>query len=107
MADSPDKTTLSDADQKLIVDALTPKWAGSHECPICKAIHWTLVPYVSTPMELAGLKGGIRIGGGKVQPTATIVCMNCGYTMNFNLVAMGVVPPDSEPTPSGGGNVTT
>lgn len=103
--DKKDDSELSAEDLERIKGAILAKWKGEKKCPICLANEWTIAPNCVTPMRLKGLSGSIMIGGGSTYPTAMLVCTNCGYTLNFNLVAIGIVPAKTEPEKEGGGNV--
>jgi hypothetical protein len=68
------------------------KWPGSKRCPICDHDEFIF-------QDCPG-----RLSAGSVSPLpkrvfifVVVGCANCGYTMTFNAVAMGIVPASSTP----------
>jgi hypothetical protein len=69
---------------------LNSKWAGLKTCPICRANSWNLP---TTLVELRQFYGGDLVLGAdsSLQPIFPLVCLNCGHTLLFNAIVMGLV----------------
>jgi hypothetical protein len=88
MADDPSELTQPQKD--LIAKRIVERWGGTHECPVCHDNKWTLLPHLTTPVKLVGLTGKLNFPGSTVYPEAHLVCGTCGYTMTFNVSALGI-----------------
>jgi hypothetical protein len=100
--DKRDKTEISLEEQKRILAFILKKWTQPRECPICAATKWVLAGHLTTTTRLAGLSSNMVAGGGPIYPAASVVCSNCGFMHQFNVVALGAVSqatPASQPTP--------
>lgn len=94
---------FSDADQKLIAEALTERLAGKlPTCSACGQTTWSLVPTGFIPLHMS-----TKTLGRDVMPCVALLCGTCGHTMLFNLFTLGVweklsvagavvVPPERE-----------
>ena len=87
---------LSEAEKKDITQKLQRLWMGSQICPICGSNNWTIADHVVAPLSLGG-GGGLTVGGPSY-PLILLISQPCGYTIAFNALVLGVIPPN--PTPS-------
>jgi hypothetical protein len=84
--------TLTDSQQKFITDRVNAVWHGKRECPICiSRTTWS----ISTPVEVREFNEGNHCPGAGISPLIQVECQNCGYTVLFNAIALGVVDRDT------------
>ncbi|HXS24445.1 MAG TPA: hypothetical protein VN719_09460 [Gemmatimonadales bacterium] len=74
------------------------KWRMAGVCPICGTTGWEMS---SSIVQLMGYYGGTLVAGGPVFPLVPVFCKNCGYTLLFSAIAMGIVIPEP-PAPNVG-----
>ena len=74
---------------------LSQKWKGDISCPVCKKNNWVLYDQL---WELRQFKKGGIVVGGPIIPLAIITCNNCGHTMHFNAIKIGLTTTDSKET---------
>ena len=79
---------LNDSQRKLITNSISTVWKGKRECPIC--IH-TTVWSIGTIVEVREFNEGNHCPGAAITPLIQVQCNNCGYTVLFNAIALGVV----------------
>jgi hypothetical protein len=91
-----DDNHLPKSDLDRILDHLNRKWITRRECPICMTAAWEIGQHATAQVTLAGVDGAMVIGG-PVYPEVPVVCKNCGYTIRFNLVAMGLAKSSDAP----------
>ena len=72
---------------------LNQKWKGGTYCPVCKENDWTLYDQI---WELRQFHKGNLVAGGPIIPLAVLCCNNCGNTMNFNAIKLGLVSQDTK-----------
>jgi hypothetical protein len=86
-------------DQKAeILRRIRSKWTGRRECPICGTNKWEMSPHVVSSVTLRDLVSG----AGAVEamyPSVLLACDNCGNTLSFNLVILGIMPRDTDISP--------
>jgi hypothetical protein len=58
-------------------------------CPVCNKTDWVVADHLVQPLTL-GEKFAAMLGG-TAYPVAQVVSLQCGYTMYFNAVLMGIV----------------
>lgn len=84
--------TLNESQKKFIRDSVNTVWNGKRECPICiSRTIWS----VGTIVEVREFNEGNHCPGAAITPLIQVQCNNCGYTMLFNAIALGVVDRDS------------
>ena len=70
-------------DRSLAIQWLEGHWKGERQCPICQASAWGVGD------DLLRLWTSKHVPS---YPCIVVVCNNCGYTMLFNAVRMGLLP---------------
>jgi hypothetical protein len=71
-------------------------WVGSAKsCPVYGSINWIVADHLVLPMTLIPPYTGINIGG-IGYPQLMLVSKECGYTLFFNAVILGVLPSSDE-----------
>ncbi|MBU1209929.1 MAG: hypothetical protein KJ587_01490 [Alphaproteobacteria bacterium] len=75
---------------------LNQKWVGNKACPVCAQNHWTIADHAVTPSISHG--SGLIIGGPSY-PHALVICNNCGHTLFFNAVLMGILRDEKPAKP--------
>ena len=99
--------SLTPEQKKQVHAWLQDKWKGNANCSVCLSNNWNIGGDIVTPTIF--VDGGISIGGG-AYPQVMSICGNCGHTVYFNAMVMGIVenPKDDkeqkEATASGGEN---
>lgn len=63
-------------------------WTGSKQCPISGHNDWVVAPNVVQLLDLPPA-GGLVVGG-SVYPSVLVICNQCGYTITFNALKMGL-----------------
>ena len=63
------------------------KWK-MNRCPVCNQGNWSLADHVVMPMTYTGV--GLSIGG-EGYPQIMVECQNCGYTLYFNAITVGIL----------------
>lgn len=84
---------LTPEQRKAVMDWLTEKWGPDGECYVCKESNWAVGKHLVTP-ALFSEKG--FWAGGPAYPQAMIVCTNCGHTVHFNAIAIGLLEANKE-----------
>lgn len=74
--------------QQAVAEWLDKKWSGSKSCPICQTNRWNIGNFSTVGARLSDR--GIITLSGYVIPAVDVVCDECGYTIRFNTVIMGV-----------------
>ncbi len=78
---------LSQQQRQMVIEALQKRnLPGS--CQVCKHNSWVLDEHI-TYISLSEPGGPFTIGGPSM-PCVPLVCGNCGNTLLFNLVVLGV-----------------
>jgi hypothetical protein len=71
-------------------------WVSNHgpllTCPVCSRAAWAVAEYL---IDMRNVNGANYSGQSVSYPAALVVCDNCGYTMYFNAVRIGLVRGDS------------
>jgi hypothetical protein len=83
---------LNDSQRKLITNSISTVWKGKRECPICIP---TTVWGIGTLVEVREFNEGNHCPGAAITPLIQVECQNCGYTVLFNAIALGVVDRDT------------
>ena len=82
---------LSEEDKTIIKDWMKDKWREGANCSVCGVNNWQVGDHlVASP--IAPKSGGMVIGG-SVYPQVMSICTNCGHTVYFNAVVIGVIEP--------------
>src|SRR5258706_13184110 len=64
-------------------------WKGEGRCPVCaENDRWQPGDHV---VELRRFRPGATTPGRPVQPLVSVTCMNCGHTLFFSAVVLGLV----------------
>lgn len=80
---------LTKEERDTFSDWLTDKWGQTGgKCYVCQASHWAIGPHLVTPTLYS--ETGFWAGGPSY-PEALIICTNCGHTVHFNAIAIGLV----------------
>lgn len=92
MADeTPSSTELSAAQREHLWNWVVRHVGGNPVCPICKSENWVVAEDLVAPVRMSP-KGGYHFGGG-AYPMAQLISVECGYTMVFNAVVVGLIEP--------------
>jgi hypothetical protein len=83
-------------DRGKVTEWLNEKWRGSKKCMICGENDWSIGDTASRLGPYYHV-GGMVMGGGPIYPLIVVTCINCGYTMLFNGIVMGLVPGEALP----------
>lgn len=67
---------------------LNEKWEGNKLCPVSGHNDWTLANEL---VEVRPFSGGGFVVGGNVYPHVMLTCSECGYTLLFSAVRMGLL----------------
>ena len=71
---------------------LNEKWKEGIKCPVCKENDWGLYEQL---WELKQFHKGATFNYERPMiPLAIITCNNCGHTMHFNALKIGLTIPD-------------
>jgi ribosomal protein S27AE len=84
--------TLNESQRKFITDRVSNVWKDKRECPICIS---RTVWGIGTLVEVKEFNEGNYCPGAAVSPLIQVQCGNCGYTVMFNAIALGVVDRDT------------
>ena len=84
----PYQGSLTPEQQKQIQDWLKENWKGASNCSVCLANSWNIAGHLVTPTIL--VEGGMSIGG-SYYPQVMSICSNCGHTVYFNAMVMGII----------------
>jgi predicted nucleic-acid-binding Zn-ribbon protein len=81
---------LDESEVKKVID-----WLESHQfesktpqCPFCHTDEWGINEYLTN--DTVFIPGKSIVVGAPFYPQVTVMCRNCGYTMFFNAIAMGI-----------------
>lgn len=84
--------TLNESQRKFITDRVSNVWKGKRECPICiPTTVWT----IGSLVEVKEFNEGNHCPGAAITPLVQVQCNNCGYTVLFNAIELGVVDRDT------------
>ena len=78
---------LDDEQIKTVLSWINDRWK-THECPVCSAQNWVIS---ETVFEMREFNPKEFVVGAPVSPLVVLVCNNCGYSMAFNALKIGVV----------------
>ena len=84
---------LTKEQKETINDWLVEKWGPDGECYVCKTSAWAIGKHLVTP-TLFSEKG--FWAGGTAYPSVMIVCTNCGHTVHFNAITIGLLESNLE-----------
>ncbi len=83
---------LTDSQRKIFIKKLHEVWKGDRPCPICiTPTKWG----IGNLVEVREFNEGNHCPGAAITPLIQVKCNNCGYTVLFNAIALGVVDPDT------------
>lgn len=57
-------------------------------CSICHQSKWEIADGVFVSRDQAHIA---KLGGGTVIPSIVVICLNCGNTLFFNAIVLGIV----------------
>ena len=81
-------------DPRGLVRWIEKHWKGEGRCPVCaENDRWQPGDHV---VELRRYRPGAATPGAPVQPLVSVTCMNCGHTLIFSAVVLGLVPGEEE-----------
>jgi hypothetical protein len=73
--------------------AISNKAGGELRCTVCKSPEWNVEEYVLAPPTFGSSYNIQFLGGpGIAFPQVALMCSNCGHTMLFNAVHLGLYP---------------
>ena len=81
--------TLTQEQRTKIQEWLKKHWRGQIGCPISGHNSWIIGDHIVAPPIQIG--GGITIGRASY-PQIMLICNECGYTIYFNAVKIGLTP---------------
>ena len=82
---------LSDAEKQFVMQWLYSKWSrGAGRCPIDGKTNWVIGDYLVAPNYATNLSG-VNLGSAPF-PQVVVICGDCGHTLYFNAVVMGLIP---------------
>jgi len=73
---------------------INEKWQGEKKCPVCKENNWIITNDIFEMYKSWGTNR-IKIGGERY-PVIGLVCNNCGYTLFFNPLIVGLPMSNKE-----------
>jgi len=79
---------LSQAQKQQVINWLQTKKPTGFQCSVCGVAMWSVGDHIVTAMVNEG--GGLSVGGPSY-PNAFLICNNCGHTVYFNAVMMGLM----------------
>ena len=84
---------LTEDQIKIVVNKLNSDSKGGITCPVCGNKLWTVNNKV---MEMREYHDGKFVMGGdaSIMPVVSLVCSQCGNTLLFNAIRLGVVEKD-------------
>lgn len=86
---------LNDAQKIKLVDKLT--LLKKSKCPMCGEGVWIVNDTIFEMREFQG--GNLVIGGGTaILPVVPVTCKQCGHTVFFNALTLGLIDSKNEPT---------
>lgn len=80
--------TLDEKQKEKVLKSLTQKWPEPRVCSVCHQQQWNVSDKV---FEIREFHGGSLVVGGPVVPVIAATCTNCGNTLFFNAILLGVV----------------
>lgn len=82
---------LNAEQREITLKLLQEKWPKNPVCPSCTDQKWTISDTLCEIREFHG--GGFKVAG-QIVPVIVVTCSNCGYTMLFNALALGLLKPE-------------
>ena len=86
------ETKLSAEDAKKALDWVDSKWGIQKKCFVCNKDDWSLSDTYG--MLPTGGKGNVRLGSSF--PYIVLTCLDCGNSVFFNAVIIGLLPSGKE-----------
>ncbi len=84
----PDQSgNLSESEKKKAQDWLRERMPAALTCSVCNTQNWILADHVVAPP----IFGRGLVLGGTAYPHVMLICRQCGHTVFFNAVMMGLV----------------
>ncbi len=79
-------------DQGKVAEWLNKKWQGKKNCPLCGENNWNIGDRAGKiPIYYPS-----AVVGGPSYPLVVVTCNNCGYTLLFNALFVGLLPSGME-----------
>ncbi|MBI1924437.1 hypothetical protein HYR99_09315 [Candidatus Poribacteria bacterium] len=85
---------LNKKQEDKIIQSLMATWE-QQKCPICHLQKWVIS---DTVYELREFAGGKWLTGAAVAPVVIAICTNCGNTLFFNAIHLGIIEPTEKET---------
>ena len=87
--------TLSDDQLRQFVEHLNTIDSNGIECPVCHQRHWGISREIYETREF---QNGVLLGRTPISitPYVTMTCNNCGNTLFFNAIFLGLVNQNHE-----------
>ena len=84
---------LSDAEIRSVEAWFKEKWKITLACPVSGKTQWQIANYLATtPIYTPGSYGL----PGRSYAFVQVLCPECGYSMFFNAIRLGLLPPAKE-----------
>lgn len=87
---------LSAAEQDKVRQWFATHWKGTVPCPICKTTKWTAAGQV---LQVSRFATDALTPGAIVYAYLPVQCDNCGHSIFFDAVKIGIVSPAPPPIP--------
>jgi hypothetical protein len=86
------KMNLNESQNRLIIRRINEVWTGNRPCPICsKSTRWD----ISGIHQVQQYNEGNHCPGAAIAPLILVSCRNCGNTILFNAISLGIVDPST------------
>lgn len=90
--DEAEETGGASVDPRGLVRWIEKHWKGEGRCAVCgENDRWQPGDHV---VELRRHRPGAPMPGPAVEKMVSVTCMNCGNTLFFSAVVLGLVPPE-------------
>ena len=86
---------LSQGEKERIVVWLKGQWSQDDRCPVSGGTNWIILDHLVHPPPYANAGRGMNLGGPKY-PQVMVACKDCGYTMYFNAVLIGIASEEKQ-----------
>ena len=86
---------LDEGQRAKLVESLSEKWPAPRRCAVCNQEAWGVSDKV---FQLPEYSHPNIVVGGPIMPVFAAVCANCGNTLFFNAIHLGLVAKESKGT---------
>jgi predicted nucleic-acid-binding Zn-ribbon protein len=102
-----EREAMPDIDGKLSADDIAQinlhlslkRPTGGYPCPYCASLNWVLGQHIVTDSTGSGYSMMSQERAAWKVPYVVYFCTNCGYSMRFNAVMIGLYTPKAHPSP--------